>query len=682
MPTDIREVTKLKPVTQQHGQDKPILLFHCEESNDLYKILSDQGDRYPRYEDVHAMLEQAPTGAGILLLNDTYPKKGADLSEHAMSLIAEKRLRVFVEFPDSIPGVDFGEPRQTKYERVIVSSSFFAPELESDRILALHSCWFREAASGGEYKTHLSAARVAGYDTTTYGMPDEAYPILMEFADRPILLATSKLSHFVTGRYGPAGAWKVIWQQILIWLTSADDIPAITWTPDVNVRFMRKEPLPADAESAALDLSYSWFKEHALFFHADGYLGAVEGYISQIDHNGKQLMRTWARADCISESAMVFASEWALRKDPVSKLRAQQLLEFVWDSPYFWQSDKERPVYGLVNWYDRGQAFYGDDNARAALSTLAAGNMLQIPGWEQRALLCIAANFRLTGPDGFREARLNFPSSFQSGKDPEFYRNHEFVHISPHFQAYLWACYLWAYALTDYRPFLETAKKGIRRTMESYPDQWIWTNGMSQEIARMILPLSFLVRVEDTPEHRGWLLDMCGELLRLMQPSGAIREEIGTISKGKYPPPQSNERYGIGEASVLQQNGDPVCDMLYTTNFAFLGIHEASAVMKDHRLKEAEDRLAGFLCRVQAVSTKHPYLNGAWMRSFDYEWWEYWGSSADIGWGAWCVESGWTNSWIATVLAMRQRNTHLFDLSSAARMKAYFPTIRQQLNLE
>ena len=46
-------------------------------------------------------------------------------------------------------------------------------------------------------------------------------------------------------------------------------------------------------------------------------------------------------------------------------------------------------------------------------------------------------------------------------------------------------------------------------------------------------------------------------------------------------------------------------------------------------------------------------LDGAWMRSFDFDIWDYWGSSADAGWGAWCVESGWTNSWIAVVLAMR-----------------------------
>ena len=41
------------------------------------------------------------------------------------------------------------------------------------------------------------------------------------------------------------------------------------------------------------------------------------------------------------------------------------------------------------------------------------------------------------------------------------------------------------------------------------------------------------------------------------------------------------------------------------------------------------------------------------MRAFDFEKWEAWASDADIGWGAWSVETGWTQSWITTTLGMR-----------------------------
>src|SRR5690606_2667004 len=118
------------------------------------------------------------------------------------------------------------------------------------------------------------------------------------------------------------------------------------------------------------------------------------------------------------------------------------------------------------------------------------------------------------------------------------------------------------------------AEKGIGIMMENYPHKLIWTNGLAQEKARMLLPLSWLVRVRNTPENRKVLLKVVNDVLSLQDKSGAIREELGSIEMGKYPPPQSNEAYGTNEASLIAKNGDPVSDLLYTTNFAFLGLHE------------------------------------------------------------------------------------------------------------
>ena len=89
--------------------------------------------------------------------------------------------------------------------------------------------------------------------------------------------------------------------------------------------------------------------------------------------------------------------------------------------------------------------------------------------------------------------------------------------------------------------------------------------------------------------------------------------------------------------------------------------------------------MAEFLCRSQVRSQAHPYLDGAWMRSFDYDHWEYWGSSADAGWGAWSVEAGWTNTWIATVLAMRRYGGTLFDACVTDRLKAPFPGLLAEM---
>ena len=192
----------------------------------------------------------------------------------------------------------------------------------------------------------------------------------------------------------------------------------------------------------------------------------------------------------------------------------------------------------------------------------------------------------------------------------------------------------------------------------------------------MLLPLAWLVRVEDTPEHRAWLKRVTSDLLATQDTCGAIRDEIGNLKMGTHMPPQSNEKYGTNETSLLQENGDPVCDSLYTANFAFLGLHEAAAATNDPFYAEAENKLAAFFCRIQVRSEAHPELDGAWCRAFDFRKWEYWASSGDLGWGAWSVETGWTQAWITSVLVMREMKTSVWDLTADSKIKKYFDNLR------
>ena len=184
----------------------------------------------------------------------------------------------------------------------------------------------------------------------------------------------------------------------------------------------------------------------------------------------------------------------------------------------------------------------------------------------------------------------------------------------------------------------------------------------------MLLPLAWLVRLHDTPEYREWLLAAATDLLRRQDPCGAIAEEVGSAGLGSYGPPQMNAEYGTTEAPLIQRNGDPLSDLLYTTNFALVGLHEASAATGDALYKDGEDRLADFLCRIQIRSEAHDELDGGWFRAFDHQRWAYWASNADAGWGAWSIESGWTQAWITSVLAFRQLGVSYWDLTSGSRI--------------
>jgi len=245
------------------------------------------------------------------------------------------------------------------------------------------------------------------------------------------------------------------------------------------------------------------------------------------------------------------------------------------------------------------------------------------------------------------------------------------VAYHPHFEAYPWACFLRAYEKTHFSPFLDRTRTGIRMTMEAYPDQWLWTNGLQQERARMLLALAWLVRIDDKPEHREWLRKIATDMLALQDSSGGIREELGNPGKSTIPPPKSNDTYGTSEEPLIQQDGDPACDMLYTCNFAFLGLHEAAAATGDPFYRKAEDKLAHFLCQIQIESIAHPELAGGWFRAFNDRQWDYWASAADWGWGPWSIETGWTQAWICSVFAMRHLNTSLWDITGRTNLGAH-----------
>src|SRR5690606_15054034 len=94
----------------------------------------------------------------------------------------------------------------------------------------------------------------------------------------------------------------------------------------------------------------------------------------------------------------------------------------------------------------------------------------------------------------------------------------------PQREGWAWAVYLWLYDKTRYEPLLERALAAISTTMERYPDGWRWAiNQKQMERARMLLPLAWLLRVQDTPEHRRWFRQIAGDLLAFQDASGGLR---------------------------------------------------------------------------------------------------------------------------------------------------------------
>jgi len=676
------------------------LVLCASAENDLYVALGGKGSGVARYDRAADAVARAPAGSGLLVLAEGYPARRTELDDAFFASAVGKQLRLYVEFPSFVPGMEFGEARRATWERVVVASAGARTTLPVGRILGAHACTFLPVKERVAEPT-LVLSRVAGFDSAVFGLPKETSPILFAVHDGAWLIGTTKLSNFATGRYARAADWTAVWADILA-RVDPGQTHELHWRPAVRATYGPDDPLPKGVEGAASRAAAEWLLNSGLLIPAkgeaeihrllaagaetipwaamkqgdaaDGSRGILEGFASQVLPDGSQPVRLPIRADCNAESAMVLALE-AWRGGPASFERGADVATNLLDYVYFNapsrrgpRGDPAHPAFGLIAWGEVAPAWavgnYGDDNARAILATIAASAAMGTDRYDKPVLRALLANLRTTGRLGFRGDRVDVPQLEKDGW--RRFHDAQTVNYSPHFESGLWACYLWAFARTGNAEFRDKAVSGIRMTMAQYPNGWRLNDQVQR--SRMLLCLAWLVRVEDTAEHRQWLARIAGDLLESQQPSGAIRERLEGVEHGHYRVPQSNEAYGTTETPLLQQPGDPVTDQLYTTGFALGALHEAAAATGDAKLKRAADALAAYLCRIQVKSDRWPELNGAWFRAFDDRAWECWASNADAGWGAWCVEAGWGPAWIAATLAMREKGTTLWEMTARSRI--------------
>ena len=613
---------------------------------------------------------------------------------------------MYVEYPATIPNIEVGEPRKHKsgvyganVDREVVASDAFGFSLKKGRIVFVHGCRF-VPATVDPARWHIVVTRVSRCDTAVFGLPDEdVWPILFEHPNETFLVATTKLSHFRNGRYAPTDAWPAILSMIVRWVNPGVEIPELDYTPTVRPTYDRAIPIPDGSEHRAAERGIRWFANSGLFIDPSGKEGFHEGFSSKEMYlDGSQFVSSQVRADCHGEVSMCLALGARLLGDRSLETVAanlNDLIYFVSPSAKGPRLDPESPSYGLIGGdmkpgqsdlpfdlvklpggdeLDGAGVYYGDDFARHTLGAAAAAAILGRDDWDERMLMEILANFRTTGPWGFRKARLEEPEVQKMGWR-HFWEESDgkwggLGACVPHYQAYQWAVFLWLYHKTGFQPLLARTECGIRNMMDAFPDGWDSEgNRHETERCRMLLTLAWLVRVDDTPEHRMWLDAIVEYVLAAQHASGAIRHRLIEETT-------TNEQYGTGECALIQSNEDAVTDLLYATNFAFLGLHEAYAATQDPRIAQAEDRLADFMIRSQIQSETRPELSGAWYRGFDFKRWDYWGSDGDVGWGVWAAETGWTIGWISSTFAMRELGTSLWDLTSNSSIGRHMEKVR------
>ena len=600
--------------------------------------------------------------------------------DEAAAIIAAARrgeCRVLLECPTEYPGLEMGDElyADSFKARSVVCSDWFGAELPVCRILTQHNFVLREVKS--EVKSLLTAARVAGYREACFGLDDaQKMPLLFEAPDcENILISVTPLASFIVSRFAPRCDWQNLIGKLLGFLAGCESVP-VEYEQSVRPTYKADEELPSDVESAAFKRNAEWFYREMIYNH-HGAIGVFEGYTSIIDVTGRQWVMPALRGDCLGECSAVGALDYVLSGERAGREMAEGLIKTMLDTPKVRDCCPASQTFGSLFFDDANRAVYGDDNSRAALGAILSEDLLGDPKHAKKILQLGYSLLRTTGPNGLRRPSLIQPEHFQ-GKTWKNYRNENYEKVHPHYQAWHWALNLQLYKLTGDRDFLDSAKAALNEANKCFPD-FYWQNGATGDWARILLPYAMLVEVEDIPEHRAWLKKVADFYVDKLNEFYTAPEVMGKRELGHYPSPVRNADHGRGESALVQFNGDPACDLLYSVNYGFAGLYEAYMATGDEKYKNALDGMAKFFCRIQASSTSQSYLDGAWLRGFDYGIWEFFGSASDSGWGPWCVETGWTNAWIASTLALRQLKRPLLSSKAAEVYTALAPEVKAMM---
>ena len=132
------------------------LVACCGAENDLYQVLVANGVGVTRVSSPEDAVAAARVGGGVLILADGDSPAPRTLPAQLLDQAAEKRLRLYVELPAALPGLEIGKPRAVAFERLVVNSDFFGPDLPRLRILGINSISFLPVNVS---ESHLVAAR-------------------------------------------------------------------------------------------------------------------------------------------------------------------------------------------------------------------------------------------------------------------------------------------------------------------------------------------------------------------------------------------------------------------------------------------------------------------------------------------------------------------------------------------
>lgn len=140
---------------------------------------------------------------------------------------------------------------------------------------------------------------------------------------------------------------------------------------------------------------------------------------------------------------------------------------------------------------------------------------------------------------------------------------------------------------------------------------------------------------------------------------------------------EDRDRAFVNDCTTHTKKGEPLSDQLYDIPKKALMSYEVSKAMPESEVaKMAVEKHLDYLVRIQ-MSNPDSRLDGCWLRSFDMENREYYGTRYDPNYGAYCAYTGWMNSLASQALAYYLLDENPFDVDEKTQKNG--EAIRQEV---
>ena len=541
---------------------------------------------------------------------------------------------------DALGTQSFLEPRTTWRERAFITNT---PKpfdiLHKGDILDCTSATISIGRSS--HMPILTVGNVSGLYNTSDAEGEEAaqdskhFHVLYKFRDkRRQICANIDIRNSIRKGFLPHQRWNALIDKIILYICDEDsekaESPDKLWAvPEIEDR--------QQAYQGAVLKNLEWFAK--VLPQTDGSEGVYEGY----DTYGHVM--DGFRPECQLESALMFHHAGDFFNNEELKKTAENIVEFTLNNG-LQITDRNADDYGMWHFYKQFRdisSAYIDTAARAALGLMHFYELKGKKEYLERAEITLTTLMNLQNengvlPDCISGGNMKKGGLHTAGEEVKVLLGRKYG--TPHHHSSVVSSFVKAYQVTDNEKYLDFAAR-VQSAMDAgFPDKFEDEMIYQFTIGRYLLGLSALMK---TPLKERFLPSVkraIKYLLPLRHKSGAFVSGVhGDLSGRTF------------ETGIIYSEDDEITDNLYTNNYLgmVLQMLDPQEAGFDHDIC---DDLLDFQVAIQDLC-KMGNIEGGWTRAFNLRTGDPFAFNGDIGWGPYCMLTGWSNSVISLSLLMK-----------------------------